>query len=250
MATKLWYSFYEGTSEEDHLDFYEVEKLAWTSILEENWETIAEEIDTYIESHQLELKPYFNESLVSKKKSWKIFAFKMWGWSIQKNRAACPKTTKILKQIPHLTSASVSIMEPGVTIKPHRGDTNAIMRSHLGLQVPYSLPDCGFRVGYKDVSWENGKVLVFNDAARHTAWNNTDQRRVVLIIDVIRPEFVKRKFWICGMVLANLVLQFLEQKIGFFKHLPKFLKSGLRYFLAALMSIVLKIQSWLATGRC
>lgn len=248
MAAKIWYSFYEGTSEEDHIDFYEVENLAWTAVLEKNWKTIAEEIEGYIENHQQELKPYFNESLVSKKRSWKIFTFKIWNWTVRKNCAACPKTTDILKQIPHLTAASVSILEPGVTIKPHRGDTNAIMRSHLGLQVPYSLPDCGFRVGYKDVSWENGKVLVFNDAARHTAWNHTDKRRVVLIIDVMRPEFVHKKFWICGMVLTNLVLQFLEQKIGFFKYFPKFLKSGLRYFLASLMSIVLKIQAVIFKG--
>ena len=96
-----------------------------------------------------------------------------------------------------------SRLEPHTQIKEHHGETNAIMRCHFGIEIPAGLPDCGMKVANEEREWQEGKWLFFNDAQHHTAWNNSDKRRILLIIDVIRPEFLSRKNYICARVLAG-----------------------------------------------
>jgi beta-hydroxylase len=35
--------------------------------------------------------------------------------------------------------------------------------------------------------WEEGKSLIFDDTFNHEVWNDTDETRVVLFVDVLRP---------------------------------------------------------------
>src|SRR5699024_8893498 len=109
MASQIWYSFQEGVSEDDHIGFYPTDDLPWVAHLEEHWEVIADEVEQFIDQHQEAIKPYFNKELVSKAKRWKTFSFKVWGWANKANLKKCPKTARILAQIPGLTAASVSL---------------------------------------------------------------------------------------------------------------------------------------------
>ena len=45
----------------------------------------------------------------------------------------------------------------------------------------------GIKVGGQVAHWPEGKSLVFDDTFEHEAWNDTDETRVVLFVDVIRP---------------------------------------------------------------
>ena len=47
---------------------------------------------------------------------------------------------------------------------------------------------------------------MFCDAQRHTAFNNTDQRRFICIFDVIRPEYAAQTNHVCRWVLAQVLL--------------------------------------------
>jgi aspartyl/asparaginyl beta-hydroxylase (cupin superfamily) len=240
---KIWYSFLGGISEDDDIGYYDNANFPWVKLLEGNFAVIKNEIQDYIKKNEEEIKPYFNNSLVTKEKSWKTFAFFFWSWKVNKNIKQCPQTNKILNQIPHIISASVSIMEPGVQIKPHRGDTNAIVRSHLAIVAPVGLPDCGFAVNEKERSWKEGEVFIFNDAAKHTAWNHSDKRRYVLLIDVIRSEYINKKYTVCSMVLGGLVMQSVFQKLPFLKLLPKFGKAIMLYIHVGLINTLLRIRN-------
>ena len=55
-----------------------------------------------------------------------------------------------------------------------------VLRCHLGLSVP---PDCYLQVGDFKKTWEDGKTLVFDDTYIHSAANNSDQPRVILLLD-------------------------------------------------------------------
>ena len=243
MVSKIWYSFQGGVSEDDEIGFYDKAKLPWVKILEENWTIIAEEIESFIKLNEKQIKPYFDENLVSKKNSWRAFTFFLWKWKMKKNIKQCPETDRILQKIPNILSASVSIMESGVKIKPHRGDTNAIMRAHLALKVPASLPECGFKVKYEERSWEEGNVLVFNDAARHEAWNLSKDRRYILLVDVLRPEFSHKKYQVCSLVWASLIMQLLMKTQGIIKHFPSFIKKIMLLIIAGPVYIGLRIRS-------
>jgi beta-hydroxylase len=63
-----------------------------------------------------------------------------------------------------------------------------VLRLHLGLIVPPVGPDkLGIRVHDEVCTWAEGKALVFDDAYEHEAWNHSDQTRVVLFVDFVKP---------------------------------------------------------------
>jgi len=240
---KIWYSILGGRSQEDHISFYEPAQFTWAKQLEKNWEIIAEEIAAYLVHNEEKIKPYFNTSIVTAKSRWRTSAFFFWTWRVKKNIQQCPKTIELLEQIPGILSAMISILETDTEIKPHRGDTNAIIRVHLPLKAPVSLPKCGFKVNDEERSWEEGKLLFFNDAARHTAWNYSEKRRYVLIFDIIRPEFSSKKYRISSIVLAGLLRQAILQKVSFLKRSPKIFLTMLLYTIAGILNPILRLQS-------
>lgn len=78
-----------------------------------------------------------------------------------------------------------SLLQPGVRIDPHHGAINARLICHLPLIVPGA---GALQVGGEARSWEEGKLLIFDDSIEHAAWNDADADRIVLIFDVWRPE--------------------------------------------------------------
>lgn len=204
--------------------FYDAEQFDWTSTIEEQWKVIYEEVITHLQTNEKQFGAYFDDGLVNKPGKWKSFGFYFWGTRLLEEECKpFLKTIDLLKAIPDIVSVSISIMEPRGEIKPHFGETDAIYRCHLPLIVPGSLPEVGFQVGYEKRAWHEGKLLVFNDAAYHKGWNNTDKRRVVLIFDVIKPSLKNKKRWICSQSLANITVQKFFVKIDVLKRLPPFI---------------------------
>src|ERR1700744_1200932 len=219
MKKKPFYSFlhkYPANGFED--TFYDPSNFVWTNELELNWEIIYKEIERYISQDQSVLKPFYENKLVNTPQKWKSFNFSFWGIQMSDQAcSACPKTINLLKKIPNIVAASISVLEPHAEIKLHRGDTDAIYRCHLGLSIPDGLPLCGFQVSDEVKPWGNGKFLIFNDAAYHKAWNNTNQKRILLIIDIIRPEYANKKRIICAKVFGSISGQTVNAKFPVFK---------------------------------
>lgn len=78
-----------------------------------------------------------------------------------------------------------SILLPGTEIKPHYGSINGRLIVHLPLIVPQNCG--GLRVAGETREWVQGQCLVFDDSFEHSAWNHSDQTRVVLILDTWNP---------------------------------------------------------------
>ncbi len=110
-----------------------------------------------------------------------------WGIKAFKNCKRCPETTKVLKQIPGMKTAMFSIFAPHKRLPEHRGAYKGVLRLHLGLLIPEPAEQCGIRVGTETRHWAEGKAMIFDDCFPHEAWNETDGRRVVLFVDVVRP---------------------------------------------------------------
>ena len=91
---------------------------------------------------------------------------------------ACPETWRILQKIPGLKAAMFSIFEPGKHLKAHRGPYNGVLRLHLGLKVPPERDKIAIRVLDRICHWDEGKVLLFDDAYEHEAWNHSGETRV------------------------------------------------------------------------
>jgi beta-hydroxylase len=124
---------------------------------------------------------------LSRDAAWKIFPLIAYGVRSDLNIERCPDTWRIVRRIPGLRTAMFSILEPGKRIPPHRGPYNGVLRLHLGLLVPEPFDKLGIRVGPEHCQWRAGRVLIFDDAYEHEAWNDTEQLRAVLFVDFERP---------------------------------------------------------------
>lgn len=214
---KIWYSFFGGVSEDDNVWYYDEKEFDWIPELEANFDVIKEEMMNYVDRKE-KMQPYLVKGIANGPRdaaSWSCISFLFWGLKFHKNSKECPKSMEIFKKVPHLVSMSISMLDPQTELAPHRGDSNAFYRAHLPLSIPGKLPECGFHVGYEDRNWEEGKIFVFNDAAYHLAWNKTDTRRLIIMFDFIRPEFVHKKYAICASVLGGILVQFIGQKLKF-----------------------------------
>lgn len=203
----MWFSLYDFSFDYkgDETPFCNMAGYKWAAEFEGLYPKIKEELAAYLQQHQL--ISYFSGSMVTKPGSWKTISLITWGIHMHKVKKHFPAICAILNRYPEIVSASFSLLEPHGKILSHCGDTNAVYRCHLGLDVPAGLPLCGLKVRDENCAWENGKWFGFMDAYKHEAWNDTNNPRYVFIVDVMRPEFVARKKYVCSTVRTSLFLQ-------------------------------------------
>jgi aspartate beta-hydroxylase len=123
--------------------------------------------------------------------AWDAFFFYRHGVRHDAHCARCPRTIDLLDSMAlvrirdHAPETLYSVLRPGTHILPHRGVTNTRLVTHLPLIVP---PDCALRVGGETHVWQEGRCVTFDDTFEHEAWNNSEQTRVVLIMDSWNPD--------------------------------------------------------------
>jgi len=209
----LWFGVYGKEYPIDEPAFFEPDQFEWASYLREQYPKIKEALAPLMELHNEDLQPYFDTLLQDPPLNWKTIGFYFWGKKDNKNLQKYPAIEKILKQIPSLVTCSFNMLEPNSRILPHYGETNAVYRVHLGIEIPAGLPECGFKVKDEQRAWEEGELLVFLDANKHAAFNNTEKRRYVLLLDIMRPEFMHLKRKVCATSLSILSLYWLLSKM-------------------------------------
>lgn len=175
--------------------------------IEKNWEHILAEIQEILK--QREAIPTFHEvspdqKKISKGDNWRTFFLYGFGDPLPKNSKQAPITTRSIEHAEKLQTAWFSILAPGYHIPHHRGVTKGILRYHLGLIIPKDYEKCRIRVGEEIRPWQVGKGFVIDDTFDHEVWNDTDDERVILIVDFDRPM----KWW--GQMINNLFLSLMR----------------------------------------
>jgi len=123
----------------------------------------------------------------SKEKCWKWFPLlDQNGWNT-KNCQELPFLSNLLVNEPSIVSASISIIEPGMKIPPHRGYMKSILRYHLGVIIPTDKKPF-IVVGGNKYYWKEGEGVMFDDMFVHYVENPSAYRRAVLFIDVLRND--------------------------------------------------------------
>jgi len=170
--------------------WFDPAEFDWTRPLEDNAGTIRAELERIlrhpnrIPSFQEISKDQLN---LTQDDRWKTFFLHGYGYRMNRNCQLCPETARIVESIPGMYTAFFSILSPGKHIPPHRGPYKGLLRCHLALMVPEPQRECWIEVGEEIRHWEEGRCLVFDDTYRHRVENNTDERRVVLFLDIKRP---------------------------------------------------------------
>jgi aspartyl/asparaginyl beta-hydroxylase (cupin superfamily) len=104
--------------------------------------------------------------------------------------ARCPQTAALMDRLPLMhqpgfaPTVVFSALEPHTHIPPHTGSANTRLLCHLPLILP---GPARFRVGPQTRDWRMGEAWVFDDTIEHEAWNDADEMRVILIIDLWNP---------------------------------------------------------------
>lgn len=163
----------------------------WVGELETNWRTIRDEADRVLgdESAMPPLRLISPDHCrIATDDGWKSFF--LWGYGLRsaENCARCPQTARLLEGVPGLLSALFSVLDPHSHIPRHTGPTKAIVTGHLGLHIPQQPEGCHMEIADTDHVWQEGRMILFDDMYEHEVWNDTDERRVVLLLHIRRPE--------------------------------------------------------------
>lgn len=126
------------------------------------------------------------QRVLTSDEKWKTYFLSVYGYDFVDHHERCPVTSSCLLEIPLLTTAMFSILEPGKVIPLHRGPYKGVLRCHLPLLVPDE-KKCFITVNGITRHWQEGKCLIFDDSFPHTASNLSKGVRVVLFIDFLRP---------------------------------------------------------------
>jgi aspartyl/asparaginyl beta-hydroxylase (cupin superfamily) len=119
--------------------------------------------------------------------NWQTFNLVMFDQDVPRNAARCPTTVSLLRRVPGMQSALFSIIAPGTYIPPHNDPAKGVIRYHLALKVPKDRDRCFICVDGQKYHWEEGKGVLFDDVFDHWVRNDTDEDRVILFVDILRP---------------------------------------------------------------
>lgn len=181
-------------------EFFPRHHFPWMPALEAATDAIRAELEDLLTRGDAGLVPYVAMPAGAPVTPWTPLdnsldwgAYYLWkyGAPVEAALKRCPATAAALAAVPRAElpsrapTAFFSILRPHTRIPPHTGVTNARTIVHLPLIVP---PGCGFRVGGEIREWKVGEAFGFDDTIEHEAWNDSDELRAVLILDVWNPH--------------------------------------------------------------
>lgn len=200
--------------------YYDVSELPGTRILEENFEAIRDEILDFYARRSEEMNPNripYNYD----DPGWQTHTLYAFGFRHREKCADLPVLDSVVRQIPDMVTVTVSVLKPHTRIHAHVGASSAVIRTHLGISIPAEYPEVGIRVRGHGRGWEEGGLFGIEMAHRHLAWNNSDQPRIALTVDTMKPEYADKKMDVCGRCLALLAMQTVTTKVPATKKLPR-----------------------------
>ena len=117
---------------------------------------------------------------------WTELRLKSSGYGFTKYTEYFPKTiSHLIKCGQEFTSIKFSAIQPGTHIRTHTGPSNERLRLHLTLMHSGG---ARIRVGHEWHTWDEGKVIMFDDSWEHEVIHTGHELRAVLIMDIWHPE--------------------------------------------------------------
>lgn len=185
-------------------------KFPWLRKLEERFSEVQRELLSAIKTTGLIRNP--DDFLHEETNDWQFLALLLNGkWNDRVCQQLTPVTCSLLRNRPEFGSKGIQVpnmvrravaegnfefkkpvamvkiysLRPGAWLRPHFG-SHGRLAAHLGLIVPEGC--CSLTVGGQQAAWEEGKVIVFDDAFVHEARNVGDKSRLVLGMFFVHPD--------------------------------------------------------------
>lgn len=52
---------------------------------------------------------------------------------------------------------------------------------------------CELEVGGTQLNWAEGEVIIFDDSFEHSVWNDSEEERMIFILDVPHPDLTEEQ---------------------------------------------------------
>ena len=179
--------------------FIDRNQFPWLERLEAATPVIVEELQALIAAGAEDFAPYIAFPPQAPVDQWeelnhspKWSSFFLWRDGQRQARPCelCPRTAALIDDLPLMRQAGFaptvifSRLQPHTHIPPHTGSANSRLLVHLPLILP---GPARFRVGAETREWRMGEAWVFDDTIEHEAWNDADEARTIMILDVWSP---------------------------------------------------------------
>ncbi len=172
-----------------------VETFPQLKLLQDNWETIRDEALALYGQGHIAIKNDLPGSSFYKDNRWKSFYLKIYDNDIPSAKALAPKTLALIEQIPGMNLALFAVLMPGKRLTQHHDPFAFSLRYSLGLSTPNS-EQCGLMVNGEHYIWRDGDSVLFDETYIHSAYNDTEIPRVILMTDVDRPMRLAPVQWL------------------------------------------------------
>ena len=164
----------------------------WIAMLESRWQDIRDEaVRIRAEDIPSLGEISFDHGRIAADRRWRAFFLKGYGYRMKSNAARAPLTAALLEKVPGLVTANFSVLEAGGHIPRHWGMTKGMLTWHLSLKAPKDREKCRMHVEEGDtvhiLHWDDGQSFLFDDMFNHEVWNETDEDRYILLIQIKRP---------------------------------------------------------------
>lgn len=146
---------------------YDVILSEYQSVLKRNNDVIVSDYTLKNDEHKLNNGEWLWNSYILKGKKQPNFV-DQYPETVKILDSFLSKSPKLMTETP-FSYAFFSILRKESKISPHYGPCNLRVRCHFPLIVPEG--DCGMQVGDKNIKWEEGVPLFFDDCYEHHGRN-------------------------------------------------------------------------------
>ena len=168
----------------------------------QNHKNIHTEMKQLLDTHWMEWpeKELYNNNNLDG--SWTIIPLYGFGIWCKQFMNVLPCLYDFLKKMKGLKVAVISKLKPFSKLNPHQGwgfHSNKVLRCHYGIVLPYKRTDSyicvmeDFDSVDKSIQYhKQNDWIVFDDSKVHYAVNDSNEERIVLIVDLERPTLVEK----------------------------------------------------------
>ena len=158
-------------------------------ILQDNWQVIRDEALALYGGGHIAAKGDLPASSFYRDNRWKSFYLKVYDNPIPSAWELAPKTRELIEQVPGMNIALFAVLMPGKSLSRHHDPFALSLRYSLGLSTPNS-EECGLMINGENYTWRDGDAVLFDETYLHSAFNQTDTPRIILMTDIDRPLYI------------------------------------------------------------
>lgn len=180
-------------------EIHDQRRFPWAATLEESFPLIRTELGALLGTTDFS-RVHGSYTSTGEWAAAYLWAF---GEQVEDTCRSCPETARLLRSIPGVAEFGTTLfsaLAPRSQITPHYGYTNAKLRCQLPLRVPLG---CRLKVGDQEVEQQEGRCILFDDSFLHSAWNDSQEPRFVLIFDFFHPDLTADEIQYLSRIAAQ-----------------------------------------------